>query len=105
MRYRRRRHEYTPDQEKASKALHQAEMWLNIISSSISEQLKRDAYCTDGIRSIIETVNTDLSAAADRLEVATKAHDEAFSRKKRLQRSRVSIVRPKVPAKHKKESV
>ena len=80
MRRRRRRREYTPAQEKASKDLHQAEMWLNIVSSGISEQLKRDAYCVDGIRAIIEHVNADLSAAADRLEVASKAHDEAFAR-------------------------
>ena len=78
-RYRRRRREYTPAQEKASKDLHQAEMWLNIVASGISEQLKREVYRADGIRNVIEHVVTDLSAAADRLEAASKAHDEAFA--------------------------
>lgn len=89
MRYRRRRHQYTPKQESTRKELHKAEMWLNVVATGIADQLKREHYCQDGMRSVINCVNTQLEEALADLEKATKKHDEAFARTRRF------TIRPK----------
>jgi hypothetical protein len=91
MRIRRRRRDYTPDQEAARKELHRAERWLQIVSSGIAEALTREHYCGDGIRDIIEVVNKDLDAAVEDLENASTAHDKAFGHTNRSVLSRVRI--------------
>jgi hypothetical protein len=89
--YRRRRKDYTPEQEESRKALHRAEAWLNIVSSGISDALKRDHYCSDGTREIIGFVNGELTDAVDVLEDATKAHDANFP-ERRMRAVRVVTV-------------
>lgn len=78
MRYRRRRKDYTPEQEASRKSLHRAEAWLDIVSAGIASRLKVERYCTDGTRELIDFVNVELMAAVESLEAATKAHDEVF---------------------------
>jgi hypothetical protein len=89
---RRRRKDYTPEQDAARECLHQAETWLQIVSSGIAEALKREHYCFDGIARIINIVNTDLVNASNALDLAQKEHDQAFGRPRRA-RSTVMIVR------------
>jgi hypothetical protein len=86
MRIRRHRRNYTPDQEAARKELHRAERWLQIVSSGIAEALKREHYCGDGIRDIIDVVNKDLDAAVEDFETASTAHETAFGGSRRILR-------------------
>lgn len=98
---RRRRRDYTPEQEASRVELHAAEMWLDIVSSGIAEGLKHERYCGDGMRQIIGHVNGELLSAVVRLEEAQKIHAEIFQR-----RSLVVIGRSgKNPTKKKKASV
>jgi len=87
----RRRADYTPAQEASRKALHRAEMWLNIVSNGIADALKGERYCSDGTRSIISFVNTELVDAANALDAASTAHDANFP--KRQERRVVTIGR------------
>lgn len=98
----RRRADYTAEQEASRKALHRAEMWLDIVSNGIADGLKRERYYTDGTRSLIGFVNAELVDAANALDAATKAHDENFPERRSR---RVVVVSRKNPkkAKTKKE--
>jgi len=116
MRLRRRRQRDTPEQAAARECLHQAETWLNVVSNGIAAALKREIYCTDGTRRVINIVNTDLVNAANALDLAQKDHDKAFDRPGRATstvtitgrsgknppRARKSKPSPKAPAKRKK---
>ena len=82
MRYRRRR-DYTPDQQIARNGLHRAEAWVDIVSNGIAKGLENQRYCGDGLRMMITFVNAELLAAVEILEIANKAHDEAFARSPR----------------------
>ncbi len=96
MRIRRRRRDYTPEQEASRKALHRAEAWLDIVSAGIASRLKVERYCTDGTRELIDFVNVELTAAVETLEKATQVHDENFPRRRLVARVRtVKAPRPK----------
>lgn len=104
---RRRRKDYTPEQESARECLHQAETWLQVVSSGIAEALKREHYCFDGIGRLVNIVNTDLVNAANALTLAQKEHDKAFDRPGRARSTVIITGRPgrNPPRTAKKKSV
>jgi hypothetical protein len=77
---RRRRRDYTPAQEAARTQLERAELWVQIVSNGIGKALDNARYCHDGMRAVINEVNTSLVAAVDALALAQTAHDLAFNR-------------------------
>ena len=77
---RRRRRDYTPEQETARKELHRAEMWSQVVANGIAEAFKLERYCGDGMRTVVDFVNTELVAAIESLESAQTKHDVAFGR-------------------------
>ena len=82
---RRRRREYTPEQRKATDDLGRAERWANILAAGIGDNLKMERYgCVEGLRELIEHVNTKLGAAVDAVEAARVVHDAAFERHRRV---------------------
>jgi hypothetical protein len=94
--HRRLRRTYTPKQEHASMCLDKAEMWLNVVAAGIAEALKQSRYCGD-VRRVVDIVNTDLVAALDRMDIATKTHEEAFGNRRRI------TTKTKRPPRKKKE--
>jgi hypothetical protein len=94
MRRRRRRREYTPEQEAARTELDRAELWVQIVANGIGKALDNARYCHEGMRAVIDEVNTSLVAATDRLARAQAAHDKAFDRPGRRTATLVSIPNP-----------
>ena len=104
---RRRRRDYTPEQEAARRDLQNAEIWLQVVSKGIGATLSREYWCGDGVRQVINIVNTDLVNAANALDIAQKEHDKAFDRPGRAASTVVISGRPgkNPPRKGKKKSV
>jgi hypothetical protein len=94
MRRRRHRREYTPEQESARAELDRAELWVQIVANGIGKALDNARYCVDGMRSVIDEVNTSLVSAVDRLKLAQAATDKAFDRPGRRTAILVSIPNP-----------
>lgn len=107
MRRRRRRREYTPAQELARTQLDRAELWVQIVSAGIGKAFENARYCHDGMRAVINEVNTSLVAAVEALGLAQTAHDLAFDRPGRAASTVIVSGRPgkNPPRKGKKQSV
>ena len=90
---RRRRKDWTPEQKDAREKLHRAETWSMIVGDGVAEALKRERYCGDGLRTIIDFVNVELLSAVTAMEKAQEVKDKLFERPGRVKATVTNVSR------------